>query len=398
MPHTTRRKNKKTQQSQNKRREIVDEDGWIRVTSATGGGIAHRGHRTSAVGFNEEGGNNNDSNNAVVAVTKDVSRSRSGSDSSAGSTSQMVFTWGGVDGTVVTRTIQASPWNPMSVSKRVTVDDVRVRYDIVEQRFRKTLFCERLKDVLTRRILPPTSTMTTREGGEIKAKAKARARAKAKRIKNCVLFGSGSLSGDEVHWIDRRESAFYQVSAFLTVVDIIARLQGTRPECLAQEPGYNSVDVEVLKGLGVKVVVHPDGFEALKTTTPAMTTPTTTTTTTTAAQNESDDHDGKNTIMVYSPAAEMEVEYQILSLEPQIWLHRSIDHLLLSTSSSSSKQTFSSREREANSKLIQNFRQEYEFTKLPEVEVKNFPFHDSVIWWKKEKHVRIMTIADEMGI
>lgn len=360
----------------------MDEDGWVRVVnasttctttmSASPGASRHTIRRETVGalnGSNEVGGKNNDT---PVGETEDDG-SGLGSGPGSGSPKQMVFKWGIADtgagagagtGAVVTRTIHASPTNPMSVSKNVTVDHVRARYDVIEQRFRSTLFHERVRDILATRVLPPSSSTsssschntdeTSREGCKV-------------RIKTCVLFGSGSLSGDAVHWIDRRESALYQVSCFLAVVDTITRLQGgSRPRCIAQEPGYNAVDVDVLKGLGVSVVVHPEGFEALRTT---------------ASKSEGEGERPANTdVMVYSPAAEMEVEYQILSSRPAVWLHRGLDHLLLSMREGN----FTPSESEVNSRITRDFKDGYDFSKLPEVEARNFPFHGSVIWWRKK--------------
>ncbi|KIW20613.1 hypothetical protein PV08_01188 [Exophiala spinifera] len=410
MPHTSR---KKKNQSHNKRKEVVDEDGWVRVVGSgpgtgTGNGTRPRTGGTTVSARTTDTGTGTGRDNDVDNVP-DTSGEESGSRprSQSQPQSQMVFKWR-KDDTVVTRTINASPSDPMSVSSHVTVDHVRKRYEIIEQRFRSTPFYERVRDVLTGIMSTSTSTSALQEddkqGDDEERKESAATATKPKTIivNTCILFGSGSLSGDAVHWIDRRDSALYQVSAFLAAVDVITGLQGgVRPTCLAQEPGYNTVDVDVLKSLGVSVVVHPEAFEALAGGN-GMTATKTTTTTTTKEKNDTSNPGGadvenpsgadttagnSNNVMVYSPAAEMEVEYQILSSRPRIWLHRSLDHLLLTPTGGDGNNGrggfFTPGEREVNSRLTLDFKRGHESTKLPEVEVRNFPFHDSVIWWRR---------------
>jgi hypothetical protein len=163
---------------------------------------------------------------------------------------------------------------------------------------------------------------------------------KAHTISTCVMLGSGSFCGDAVHWIDRHDSAYFQLAAFRTVVHTVGKLQDRVVRVYAQEPSFNELDAELLHALNVTKVDHPRGFELL-------------------------DEDS----IAYSPAAEREVEAGILARRPRVWLHRSLDHLLQEVGS--------------ESEAAKEFATSNEKVELPALDVKNFPFHGSVIWWRK---------------
>ncbi|KAH0846060.1 hypothetical protein FOPE_12312 [Fonsecaea pedrosoi] len=269
MPHTSR---KKKNPHSNKRREIVDQDGWTRITTS--------------------------SSTPLTVAPQDQTQSESGQVS----TSSVA--------------VGASLPLPMPASQGSSLESMRAQFAKIETRWQDTDLCRSVEQMLRERIL-------TTGGGEY-------------YIANCALFGTGSFCGDAVHWVDRHESAYFQLAAFRTVVRTIERLQGHVPQAYAQEPYYNDLDVLFLASLDVTKVDHPKGFELLD-------------------QNS----------FVYSPAAEQEVESQIVSRAPRIWLHRSFDHSL-----------------QGDKESISRFKRDYEQAVLPELDLKNFPFHGSVMWWR----------------
>ncbi|KIW70623.1 hypothetical protein PV04_02876 [Phialophora macrospora] len=281
MPHTSHRKKKHTQ---NKRTEILDEDGWTRITS-TSASAARNPSTTPKPEASE-----------TSTTAGHHQQSPSPSDSFP----------------------PRAPMPPMPGSK---LSSMLSRFDSIEIRWQATDLCKTLVHVLEKEILKSTT-------------------GQAHAISTCVMLGSGSFCGDAVHWIDRHDSAYFQLAAFRTVVHTVGRLQDRVVRAYAQEPNFNDLDVELLDALNVTKVDHPRGFELL---------------------------DGDSA--AYSPAAEREVEAEIMTRRPRVWLHRSLDHLL--------------QEGGSESELAKEFAASHENLELPALDVKNFPFHGSVIWWRK---------------
>lgn len=211
-----------------------------------------------------------------------------------------------------------------------TTTSMRAQFDKIETKWRQTDLCKAFKDVLAKRIAEAES-----------------------KISHCILFGSGSLCGDEVHWIDRHESAYYQVAAFKTAIETIQQAQQQPIRAFAQEPSYNELDAALLASLHITKVDHPEGFNLL----------------------------GEPSF-AYSPAAEPEVELQIMFYDPPIWLHRSLDHLLRDDKIRGDAD-FTTEEARINLEMTEIFKKKHESAELPAINLKNFPFHGSVIWWQK---------------
>lgn len=127
----------------------------------------------------------------------------------------------------------------------------------------------------------------------------------------------------------------------------IEREQDLRESLYAQEPYYNELDTALLASFGITKVDNPRAFELL-------------------------DHHS----FVYSPAAEPEVEKEILRRAPQIWLHRSFNSLLRD-----------GKEAGAIASMVDRFEKSHEHSHLPALDLKNFPFHGSVLWWKKQDNL-----------
>jgi hypothetical protein len=268
-----------------KRQEVQDDEGWTRITSS------NTAPRASASNANTTG-------------------------------SEIVFTWC-FNGKQVTKASGAA-LRPMKPLRGTTVQSMQEQYDKISTKWLESEMHHSLQDILTRRVLTEDNKIT-----------------------NCVIFGSGSLCGDAIHWLDRHESAYYQIAAFKSAVDTIEQVQGYRPQSYAQEPYYNDLDADLLAALGITAVTHPEGFKLLD-----------------------------SNSFAYSPAAELEVEYQIMSLDPRIWLHRSLDHLHTAAAEQVA-QEYS----DLVLKMTEHFKSHHESARLPDLPLKNFPFHGSVIWW-----------------
>ncbi|KIX09503.1 uncharacterized protein Z518_00583 [Rhinocladiella mackenziei CBS 650.93] len=298
MPHTSHQK----KSNHRKRKEVVDEEGWTRITSSS---ATCRGanHPSIADQSNED---------------------------------KAVFRWNIRDRTV-TKFYRAAP-RPMNPAQGSTLESMRAQYRKIEAKWRESDLCHSLQKVLTTRILNTHSQIST-----------------------CVVIGSGSFCGDDVHWIDRHESAYYQMAAFQTAVETIEQVQGHGPHCYAQEPCYNDLDTELLRSLNTTKVDHPAGFELLQDRT-------------------------QTSAFVYSPFAEPQVELQIMFHNPRIWLHRSLDHMHREDRIAGDEE-FTKDEAEVNLEMTDLFKRNHECAELPGLNVKNQPFHQSVIWWRKEDEI-----------
>ncbi|EXJ91058.1 hypothetical protein A1O1_04165 [Capronia coronata CBS 617.96] len=272
-----------------KRKEFVDEEGWTRITSTT-----------SVIG---------------------VPRKSTAVDSQTGGFH------GRLEVPNVLKPAGVTP-RPMKPVKGTTVDTMRAQYNRIEANWLESDLCRSLKEILRRYL----------GGGR-------------REISNCVVFGSGSFCGDEIHWVDRHESAYYQIAAFRTVADTIEQIQGHWPPCYAQEPFYNELDAAFLANMHITRVDHPQGFNLLD-----------------------------EASFVYSPAAEPEVELRILSHDPEIWLHRSLEHLFYSNGMTVEDGQDDTR---IDRDMAQAFLKTQDFAQLPDFDLKNFPFHGSMLWWRK---------------
>ena len=212
MPHTSHKK----KQFRNKRQEIVDDDGWTRVSSSNAP--------------------------ALPQIPPPPA-----SDSPINGEERSLNLGGG---TTMTVHIDHPP-------KGLRLEDVVERYRKVERRWKASNSCKSMEQTLQTRILNSRNTIST-----------------------CVLFGSGSFTGLRMGWIDRSEVSMYQLAAFLSATALIGNILlsthehiftydipgsyiGRQPIIAAQEVVYNAMDADFLGELGVKNVEHPDGFAML---------------------------------------------------------------------------------------------------------------------------------------
>ena len=201
MPHTS----KKKKAAPNKRRQIVGEDGWTRITTikqqplstdATYHSLLESDEQMRAQGFEPY-------------ITQSV-------------TGEDVVSW---------------PVTPRRAAEAMTDAKLFEHYKDIERRWSESLSCNILKGTLRIRTL-----------------------CKLMKITSCVCLGTGTPSGIRDGWIGRHEVALYQLAAFKTVVDMIEQVTGVRPPAFAQEPDYNDYDERLLKRLLITKVNHPAAF------------------------------------------------------------------------------------------------------------------------------------------
>ena len=82
-------------------------------------------------------------------------------------------------------------------------------------------------------------------------------------ITSCICFGLSSPTGLLGATADRRNVSMYQLAVFKSVIDMLSKKQGQRPEAFAQEPIFNTLDVQFLSHLNISVVEHPAAFELI---------------------------------------------------------------------------------------------------------------------------------------
>lgn len=82
-------------------------------------------------------------------------------------------------------------------------------------------------------------------------------------ITNCICFGLSSPTGLLGAPADRRNVSMYQLAVFKSIIDILSEKQGQRLEAFAQDPIFNTLDVQLLSHLNISVVQHPTAFELI---------------------------------------------------------------------------------------------------------------------------------------
>jgi hypothetical protein len=317
MPHSSHKK--KSRAAAAKRQEIVDEDGWTTIS------VSSNGRR--------------------LAPPPPPPPTAAPTLALAPGETEIVFKWH-VGETNVTKSWGMGAVRPMSPAPTTTLESMRATYHKFEARWQESELCGAVKDILTKVLSHERSEATP-------------------TISQCLLFGSGSFSGDSVNWRSRHECAYLQLAAFRTAVKTLEQTQSCRVRCVAQEPFYNDLDRAFLAALDTAVVAHPEGFELLS----------------------------QASSFVYAPNAERDVESQILFYRPEIWLHRPLDHLghvdrtPTGETQASRPPTRPQEESLANTNMAESFRKSHRFATLPELS-RDFshlaPFHRSVLWWRDE--------------
>jgi hypothetical protein len=92
-------------------------------------------------------------------------------------------------------------------------------------------------------------------------------------IENIVCIGLGSPSGFvQGGWVDRRSVAMYQLAALTTMIDCVNQHRATSTSTpqglaqiriIAQDPVFNTLDIQLLSSLGITAVDSPEGFNAV---------------------------------------------------------------------------------------------------------------------------------------
>ena len=202
----------------------------------------------------------------------------------------------------------------------------------------------------------------------------------AQPVSNCVLFGSGSVTGSFRGWIERHDVALTQIAVFKSVVNTIATIQGQSRPAYAQEPEYNHLDSAFLATLNINTVGSPKGFELLD-----------------------------KSSFAYAPGAEFDVAMRSVFAEPQIYLTHELDHYTRNEkglavteyksygSSMDGKQkslddleaehgpeyTESYREEYENEcRILERFKSDHESLKIPDLDAQDYPFHNQSIYYR----------------
>lgn len=197
MPHTSRKK----KIAQNKRRQVVEEDGWTRVTTPSA---------LAAPAF---------------PINNDLGQDQQ----------KLHFEWS-IDGSFVI--INSWQPSPHKIHPGASLEKMLAKYRVLEAKWLESASYAALKTALSK------DRVVQGQG----------------LVQKCVIFGSGSFSAAI---LGREDVSFYQLAAFKSTVDLIEQVQGHRPVSYAQEPYYTELDVELLATLGISTVSHPRGFELI---------------------------------------------------------------------------------------------------------------------------------------
>jgi hypothetical protein len=157
MPHTSHKK----KSVRTKRREVVGDDGWTRVTSMK---------------------------SPTMAGTLPPS------DKTRDDETYTVKTSGGETTTFHYAHVEEAP-------KGLTESAILDRYTGIEKRWKDSESWKFIENTLQKRVISSTT-----------------------RVDACVLFGSGTFTGLGQGWINRNHVAMYQLAAFKAIVDLIGEM------------------------------------------------------------------------------------------------------------------------------------------------------------------------------
>lgn len=236
MPHTSHRKK---QSQRNKRAEVQDESGWTRVTNTS---TSQREPR--AIPLPNSHIHLHDGRTGGVTEEREEEEDDSTTEHR-----------------ISTSIPESTPYPGATLQK------LERRYKELEKTWVTSRTWLELQDVLRNKI-----------DGEI-----------LKEVDRCVVFGTGSFCGHIQGWIERFDTSILQLVAFVKVLECIESITGRRPLAFSQEPVYNDLDVEFLRGLEIERVNSPIGFGTLT-----------------------------ERSLIYAPAAELDVELKALAADPAV--------------------------------------------------------------------------------
>uniref|UniRef100_A0A093UMW5 Macrolide export ATP-binding/permease protein MacB n=1 Tax=Talaromyces marneffei PM1 TaxID=1077442 RepID=A0A093UMW5_TALMA len=139
---------------------------------------------------------------------------------------------------------------PSEPPAKLTLTELRKQFNTHLETWESSPTWHQLKDALSKDILPSQS---------------------AHAIENVVCIGLGSPSGFvQGGWVDRRSVAMYQLAALTTMIDCIKQYHATSTQkdstemkIIAQDPVFNTLDIQILSSLGIAAVDSPEGFNAV---------------------------------------------------------------------------------------------------------------------------------------
>ncbi|KAI0839351.1 hypothetical protein F5Y06DRAFT_265205 [Hypoxylon sp. FL0890] len=123
----------------------------------------------------------------------------------------------------------------------LSVSDIQREHQRIINQWKTSTCCRQLQEVIASRPSGPTITQA-------------------------ICFGLGSFDSEDGSWESRRR-AHVQLAAFLCIVKQLQRNNPQSIRCIFQEPIFNSMDKEFIRGLGYEVVDSPEGFEKVSSST-----------------------------------------------------------------------------------------------------------------------------------
>ncbi|EED17520.1 conserved hypothetical protein [Talaromyces stipitatus ATCC 10500] len=229
MPHTSSKHRKKF--THPKRIEITDEDGWTHVSNTHSVPSPSSGRKKMIM----TDGAVDDDDHPAQTILNDDTGSRGGE-------------------------ATAYKLSPSEPPPRLTLPELRKQFTAHQGTWESSQTWQQLKHSLSKDILDQTNTQL--------------------RINNIVCIGLGSPSGFvQGGWVDRRSVALYQLASLVSIATSLKQHQKNHKtpkneeqeedddekeiEIIAQDPVFNTLDVELLSSLGIEVVNTPEGFNAV---------------------------------------------------------------------------------------------------------------------------------------
>lgn len=211
MPNASRKHRKKFTHS--RRVEVTDEDGWTHVSNTHS---VPRSSKSTTRKIMTDG----------AADEEDIPNNN--------------------DTSTTTRKILA----PSEPPPKLTLVELRKQFNTHLETWGSSPTWQQLKNALSKDILPSQTQLP---------------------IENIVCIGLGSPSGFvQGGWVDRRSVAMYQLAALTTIVDYVKQHHATSTQkasaeikIIAQDPVFNTLDIELLSSLGITAVDSPEGFNAV---------------------------------------------------------------------------------------------------------------------------------------
>ncbi|OTA99617.1 hypothetical protein M426DRAFT_16292 [Hypoxylon sp. CI-4A] len=117
----------------------------------------------------------------------------------------------------------------------LSISDIQRKHQRTMDQWKPSVCCHQLKEIITSQHHSPTVT-------------------------RAICLGLGSFDPEDGSWKGKRR-AHVQLAAFLTMVEQLQHGDQQPIRCIFQDPAFNSVDKDFIRGLGHEVVDSPEGFD-----------------------------------------------------------------------------------------------------------------------------------------